>query len=763
MRIVSAARWSMLLIAGALAALPAGGTEEPGSKPKGEAPTGASASNVDQDEASGEPARPPQVFEHLLVTGGAEAAHRIPGSADFLGREQLRRQEHSDLHRVLRQIPGVNIQEEEGYGLRPNIGMRGSGVERSQKITLLEDGVLIAPAPYAAPAAYYVPTAGRMESVEVRKGSSSIQQGPYTNGGVINLVSSSIPGSFGGRINLAAGEDETRRLHANVGQSRERFGWLVESYHFETDGFKELDDGGLTGVDLEDYLGKFRFNSGPSAGLYQALELKLGTTDQFGNETYLGLAREDFTRTPNRRYAASQEDFITTDHEQYQGRYTVQPNARLFLTATVYRNDFFRNWHKLQSVAGQRLSRVLDSPEFFPTELAILRAEIDDLTGALRIRNNRRDYYSKGIEVRGDWNPHWGRVEHRLQFGVRLHEDKEDRFQDEELWNMVGGRMALNALGTPGSQSNRISSAAATAYFVRDEIVLGKWTLSPGVRFEGIGFERHDFGKADPDRTGASLVVTRNEADAVLPGLGVTYRATASWSLFGGVHKGFAPPGPGQGPETENEESLNYEAGFDFRRSALSARVVAFFSDYDNLLGRNTLFVGGEGTGDAFNGGEVEVRGLEVSARYEFRPWSGLTLPLRLSYTYTSAEFQSSFETSFPDWAPEVRRGDDIPYIPTSQLSLGLGLAVRKWELYFDLSYSDEMRTRAGQGPIPSQTAIEDFVVVDLSVNYRILSKLKAFAQVRNLNDETYLVARRPAGARPGLPRTVLFGVSWDF
>ena len=36
-------------------------------------------------------------------------------------------------------------------------------------------------------------------------------------------------------------------------------------------------------------------------------------------------------------------------------------------------------------------------------------------------------------------------------------------------------------------------------------------------------------------------------------------------------------------------------------------------------------------------------------------------------------------------------------------------------------------------------------------------------AWVRNLTDEVYVAARRPAGVRPGLPRTLFLGATWDF
>ncbi|MBI4485122.1 MAG: carboxypeptidase regulatory-like domain-containing protein, partial [Acidobacteria bacterium] len=214
---------------------------------------------------------PEIVRERVNVVGDASLVEKIPGSAHVIERQEMEiaKLATGDIHQMLRQVPGINIQEEEGYGLRPNIGMRGSGTDRNSKITMMEDGVLIAPAPYAAPAAYYSPTAGRMESLEVRKGSSQIKYGPITTGGVLNYVSTSIPSDFQVRSVVTGGGDATRKVAANVGDTRRNFGWLVETFQFRTDGFKQLDGGGDTGVELSDYLAKFRVNTTPTAAMYQ--------------------------------------------------------------------------------------------------------------------------------------------------------------------------------------------------------------------------------------------------------------------------------------------------------------------------------------------------------------------------------------------------------------------------------------------------------------------------------------------------------------
>ena len=650
--------------------------------------------------------------ERIMVVGDPSALRTIPGSAHYLGRTELEKLklDFDDIHQLLRQIPGVNIQEEEGYGLRPNIGFRGSGVERSSKITLLEDGIPIAPAIYAAPAAYYFPTAGRMEALEVRKGSSQIKHGPRTNGGALNLISTSIPSQLKATGNLALGEHGSRKLHLNVGDSYRNFGWFVETFQMGNSGFKELDGGGETGFNLQDYLAKFRVNSNRDQGIYQEFEVKLGYTSQLSDETYLGLTDEDFADRPYRRYRASQPDFFEGEHEQYQGRYFLAPSSRFDLTATIYRNNFRRNWYKLQSVLGTGISSIFDDVGASSAELAIVKGA-DSLPDALRVRANNRKYYSQGVQAIAGLHHGALSAGHRFEFGFRYHRDQEDRFQHEDGFQMVDQRMRLTSRGAPGSQSNRVSDAESWALFVQDTARWGRLTLVPGIRFERIELIRTDFSASDADRRAATRV-RRNRLDVVIPGIGAHFELSRNSGVFAGIHRGFSPPGPGSNEDTDAEESINYEFGLRFSGQPAQLELVAFYSDYHNLLGADTLASGGTGEGDFFNGGKARVAGMEVSGSLDIGDAVSLktALPVQFAYTLTQAEFLSSFDSTFDPWG-RVTSGDQIPYIPAHQLYASFGVERGSWLGRVETVYAGQLRTQAGQGPIPAQYGIDSHTV----------------------------------------------------
>ena len=67
------------------------------------------------------------------------------GSAHFLTYSELIKYNNTNINQILAKVPGINLQEEDGFGLRPNIGIRGVGIERTSKISIMEDGILMAP------------------------------------------------------------------------------------------------------------------------------------------------------------------------------------------------------------------------------------------------------------------------------------------------------------------------------------------------------------------------------------------------------------------------------------------------------------------------------------------------------------------------------------------------------------------------------------------------------------------------------------------
>lgn len=711
---------------------------------------------------------PEIVVERNTLTGGFRGVNGIAGSATYLGPQALEAFSYNDVSRVLQTVAGVNVQEEDGYGLRPNIGLRGTGVERSAKITLMEDGVLMAPAPYAAPAAYYFPTMGRMQGIEVRKGSSQIKYGPYTTGGALNLLSTTIPNAFTGRLDLLAGAHDQRTLHASVGHSAGRFGFVAETYQDRTDGFKNLDGGGPTGYDKQDYLLKLRLQSRPTARIYQALTVKLGRTDETSDETYLGLTAADFEASPNRRYAASQVDQMTAAHRQYVAQYIVQPAAFLDVTLTAYHTDFHRNWYKLDRVratpGGDRvkIAALLDDPASHDAAYALLTGNTSPNDDALEVKANNRTYYAEGVQALAGLRLGQGALRHDLELGLRLHRDEMDRFQWVDKYRMDAGQMTLTTAGVPGTDSNRLEQAEATAAYAQYTLTYGPLTATPGLRYEHITLRRRDFGKSDPDRVGTDLSVRSNTVSVWIPGLGLDYAFGERASIFAGIHQGFAPPGSKDG--VDPERSVNYELGGRLALAGLHVQTVGFFNDYTNLLGSDLAAAGGQGTPDAFNGGAVHSYGLELTAAYDFAGLLGtrVALPLHLAYTFTRATFQHAFESEFDPWGT-VAEGDELPYVPRHQLGLQLGLQASRFGAALNARYVGAVRTEAGQGPIPSGTRIAPHLVLDLSADVSVTRYAQVFASIRNLTDEVYIAARRPAGLRPGLPRTLVLGVKTRF
>mgnify|MGYP001452948184 FL=1 len=706
------------------------------------------------------------VVSSQQILGSKFKARNRTGSAYYISPEEIRKLGYTDINRMLKAVPGVNMYEEDGFGLRPNISLRGTKAERSERISIMEDGVLAAPAPYSAPAAYYFPNVARMEAIEVLKGSSQVQSGPFTTGGAINLVSTPIPNNFSGKANISYGSKNTFKSHAAIGSNWKHFGYMVEYLRYQSDGFKRYEDYAAEGFKRNDIIAKMVVKTDKVRGVNHALELKFGYAGENSDETYVGLSADDFKKTPFLRYAGSQMDKLKTDHQQWVATYLLTFSNKLKVTTNAYYNYFHRNWYKLNDVRAGITSKekisvadVLIDPETNIRYFDILTGKTDREGEALLVRANNRIYRSRGIQTRVEYRFNVKEFFFDLEFGLRYHADEEDRFQWDDSYSMKNKKMVLFMEGIHGTNANRVTSANALASYLLAKLRYNVWTITAGLRYEDIDLLKKDYTKEDLARSGKVRIETPNHARVLIPGIGVHYQLLPAASVFFGVHKGFAPPSAElyQKPES----SVNMELGTRVSIGKFKAELIGFYNNYSNMLGSDLAASGGSGTLEQFNVGEARVKGAEFLVQYQpLLHTCSLRLPLQLSYTYTDTEMRNSFESH--SWG-NVVRGDEIPYIFKHALNMQLGIEYKWFYANIGARYNSDMRTSPGQGTIAEREKVPANLILDASVNVLVNKYLTLRLNAINLTNRVYLTSRHPAGLRAGHPFGIYAGANVQF
>lgn len=684
-----------------------------------------------------------QSLEEITILGDREQVRNLPGSAALVDAEQIRIEAANDINQLLKTVPGIYIQEEDGYGLRPNIGIRGATSERASKITLLEDGVMIAPAPYSNPAAYYFPTTLRMSSLEVLKGAPLLRYGPQTTGGVVNMISTPIPQESAGSLRLRAGENGEGDLLANYGARAGDFGFLIETAQRRSDGFKDIDRSSRdSGYDISDYVLKLGWETER-----QSLLFKAQYSEETSDETYLGLTDADFARDENRRYGLSSIDEMDNDHQGYNLTYRLALSEQVKATAIAYHNDFARNWFKLSG--GGSLIAAANAGDAFAQ--GVLDGT-EDFAG-LKYKNNNREYESRGVELNFDLDL----GAHQLAIGGRSHRDEMERYQPQDIYDQIDGELILVGEILPTGGDNRFEKADALSFWVIDSWqATSALNVNLALRYEDVESLRRQY--SDPERLAAPSV-RGNDSSEWLPGASLVYDLNPNWQLLAGVHKGFSPLGGGATANEDPETSVNWEAGLRYEGSWF-VEAIGFYSDFDNKAENcsNANPCSNGETSGSFVTGEAVIQGLELQAGTVFTPGS-LSVPLDLMYTYTDATIsKDNAPLGFSD-------GDRLASVPENTFSLRLGLETQAgWNNYAVVKYVDELCMSIGCNNDGDRfNRSEDLWVVDAISRYALSDNMTAYLRVENLFDEQAIVSRLPDGARPNKPRTASVGFEWNF
>ena len=239
------------------------------------------------------------------------------------------------------------------------------------------------------------------------------------------------------------------------------------------------------------------------------------------------------------------------------------------------------------------------------------------------------------------------------------------------------------------------------------------------------------------------------------------YDINNSSKAFLGIHKGFSPPG--DKPETKPEESINYELGYRKYTKTTQTEIIAYLSDYSNLLGADLAATGGTGTNELFNAGEALVKGIEFSTSINtINLSSKFKLPIYFNYTFTDAKFSDDFDSAFDPWGGDIRSGYYLPYISKHLIGIGAEFKSNSFMVNLDYSYKSNFRTSPGLEMKNSNDIIESFGVLNTALNYNFNENVILKLSVSNLLNKVYAVASRPAGLRPGQPRVIKLGIKLD-
>ena len=696
--------------------------------------------------------------ESVTIIGSKEDAKNLAGSGTVINNEDLEKAMDTDIAKILSAVPGMYMRTEEGYGLRPNISIRGTAIERSGKVAIMEDGVLVAPSPYTSSAAYYFPTTGRIHSVEVLKGPSAVSQGPQTIGGAINLISTPIPELNSGKFVQELGENGMSRTHAYYGGTSGKLGALIEVHDHSSDGFDSIANvGGNTGFDKSDLMIKARYESGN-----HSLTFKMVDLDETSNQSYVGLSQASFNANPRMRYGATAYDEMMNDGDQSSLTYIGDFDS-FDVVFTSWSNDYHRDWFKVNdfnndSEHGERddiNELISDANNGSVNAQAILDGE---LAVEIEYKHNNRYYTNEGYQfvISTDVGIH------AIKLGYRDMEDSESRVQAYEYADQAadGSLSALYGYVGLGGSNNRLRQSAATSYYLEDTMDFGRLNLTVGYRSEDYD-QRHrrwDEG-AGPNLTAVRNTIVRDtfaENDHATSSFAATYDLNDNVMLVAGFHQGMTPMFG-----VEPEEADNTEIGLRFSEGTTNIEAFYFSSDYSNLAAECTLVSGAscDATESAvFSGGEADVSGLEFSGSWIIEG-VGVTYPIALSYTSTDATFNNSSES---DYFGLVAAGDDLPYIPSSSMSLVAGF-ISDSGLSGNLRLID-IGSSCSIAACGKFNKIDAHTILDANLKKSLNDSMDVYVIIENILDDENIISRAPSeGARSQKPRTMKVGFSYKF
>ncbi len=690
----------------------------------------------------------------VVVSSGQNnlLAEDLPLTADVIEGDKLGEQQTHTLRQALQDLPNVAVRSTParvGVGAAGNafardgnmgINIRGLGGNR---VLMTVDGIRM-PRSYVSRSAMFDREYLSLElfkRVELIRGPAAAQYGGDGMAGVVNFIThdpqdflkaeeGAAPRAVGGRVALGWSQDDRGFVETGsvAGRASDRLQWMLtatarQSHALDNMGSNAADDNRRTRPDPTDnrdaaVLGKIVWK--PEARQRHVFTLEHTQKD---SEVQMLSSRGLDGRTGNTILGEDTDLTVQRTRVAWDARFGVTSDWADHLRTVVSAQK--ASSHRLGNSHVQRVT---------PTPGPVVH----------RVRDNRYDERTWQLGLQADKVLRSGDWAHRLVYGLD--------YVRSRITNLYDGQGVVDPAETFPLKRFPDTRETMAGLYLQDETVVGDWTITPGLRIDHFSI----------DATGQTPLFPQParslSGQAVLPKLGVLYRATPVWSVFGQYATGYRAPEPGQlndrfqlkvgplnnvvipNPDLRPERSRGLELGLRGRMERLNLDLVAFDTRYSNLI-EDARLIGQTYTGalltqntfQTVNIARARIYGLEFKGGYDWGSVGEGRLRTTLAYGLTRGTDRTS--------------GRPLNSVTPAQLSLGLRYDTAPWSLYADLRHyaakreGDIDRDSIGNydnGKKIVQFAPSAVTTLDLGAQWRITRGVRLNVALNNLTDRKY-------------------------
>ncbi len=671
-------------------------------------------------------------------------------SMDVFGAREMEEAQMGDIRDVAKGMPNVSVKHAPArfsvtgrgnpVGADGNAGfsIRGQGGNR---VTMLVDGIRL-PRSYINGSNAFGRDAvslGLLKRIEFVRGPTSVLYGSDGLAGLVNFITSE-PSDFLNRTNQApktlggkawlgySGDDQGTTLGATVAaRASDTVQWMLTASDTRSHGTDNMGTNDSANVD--------RTTPNPQTNHHQSLLGKLVLRPN-------GDHRHDLTIEHVRKEGVF-ELLSSRAKPPYTGS-AAQIAAAIVdeTSAKSMTRDRF-TWDARYQV-GTTLADSLQTVLSWQESSAQDDGETTRKDGGVRIRKTSYQERAVQLTLQAEkalpLSPQWGQT---LTYGID--------HASTDLFNLADGSDPTPLPAFLPRKYFPDTRDSSNAIYVQSELTSKNWVITPGIRYDHFALKVLSQAGYSPNLSatpGRSL-----SGSAISPKLGVLFRATPQWSVYGNYASGFRAPEGQQvnsalevstakllpNPDLKPEKSRHIEIGVRARLDRLTLDAAAFTGRYSNLIvekkdlgtanglaasvSNPTLF-------QTVNVDRASISGFELKGQAAWGEVAGAKLSTPFGYGQTRGRNDVT--------------GKALTYIEPAKLTIGLKMETASLDLRLDATHHSRKDASDIESVyIPKSTTQLQFLspsatTLDLRGQWRISKTVRLNVAALNLTNRKY-------------------------